>query len=115
MNRSFKIKNTTSELTASQITEDALLILKSRNTKAWRQNNLTVRHRKGIVTKGVPDILFYNKSTGLFGGCEVKKIGDTLSEEQHKFLFEMEQAGCIALIATERNGKTVLIHFNEFL
>jgi hypothetical protein len=58
------------DLTASQITQEALMILKARNCQVWRQNNLTVRKRKGIVTKGVSDIIGYNKGTAEWMGWE---------------------------------------------
>lgn len=103
----------TKELSASDITRDALLILKVRNVEAWRQNNLTVRNRKGIVHRGVSDIIGYNRGTGIAVFCEVKKIGDTLSQFQIEFL-TMACGKCTCLIATEKNGKTVLIDFLEY-
>ena len=102
------------ELSASQITADALLILSARNAFAWRQVNTSVRRRKGIVKRGVSDILFFNKSTGLMGACEVKKIGDVLSDEQIDFLTELHNAGGITMVATQRKDKTVLIDFKEY-
>lgn len=102
------------ELSASDITKDALLILQARNCKAWRQVNTSVRGRKGIVKKGVSDILFFNRSTGLMGACEVKKIGDTLSDEQIEFLSELHVAGGIAMVATQRKEKTELEFFVDY-
>lgn len=113
--RSVTKGETYKELTSSDITKDALLILKARNIECWRQNNLTVRKRKGIVHKGVSDIVGYNKSTGQALFVEVKKIGDVLSDEQILFLSKAYTAKCICLIATQKRGETVLIDFKEYL
>lgn len=107
-------KETFTELTASQITTTCLKILETRNVYAWRQNNLTVRHRKGIVTKGVPDILGYNRGTGLFTMVEIKKLGDVLSNDQIYFLTNAKMAGCIVLIGTQVKNRAELIPFDEY-
>lgn len=102
------------ELTASEITKDCLLILQARNCKSWRQVNTSVRNRKGVVTKGIPDVLFFNRSTGLFGAAEIKKIGDTLRPEQIEFLIELHESGGMALIGTQRGPDSVLVPFVEY-
>lgn len=103
------------ELTASDITKTALTLLKLQRVTAWRQNNLTVRRRKGIVTKGVGDILGYtNNGQARFVGCEVKKIGDKLSPEQTEFLSSLSKSGGYALIATQVGNRVELISFDEF-
>lgn len=66
------------------------------------------------MKKGVSDILFFNKSTGLFGACEVKKLGDVLSDDQIIFLSEVHASGAIAIIATQFRDKTELIPFTEY-
>jgi len=109
------IKEKFPEIPANQITQIAIKMIEARNNFAWRQNNLTVRHRKGVVTKGVSDILFYNKATGIFGAAEVKKIGDTLSPNQVDFLSRLSLAGGQALIATQVRHKVELIDFKEYL
>lgn len=104
------------ELSASDITQTTLTLLKLRRICAWRQNNLTVRRRKGIVKKGVVDILGYALYTpAVFVACEVKKIGDTLSDEQTKFLLDLHNAGGIALIATQIGNEVRIIDFNEYV
>jgi hypothetical protein len=103
------------DLTASKITQEALMILKSRNCQVWRQNNLTVRKRKGIVTKGVSDIIGYNKGTGVAIFCECKKIGDVLSGDQIVFLSLAQAANCLCLIATEKAGAVALIPFVDYV
>lgn len=102
------------ELTASEITKDTLQILESRNCYPWRQVNTSVRNRKGIVKKGVSDVLFFNLSTCLFGACEVKKIGDTLRTEQIEFLIRVHEAGGMALVATQVRDRTELIPFTIY-
>lgn len=96
------------ERSAGEITKIAIEILTARGWYAWRQTNLTVRGRRGIVKKGVADILCFNKSNCLFGAAEVKTVGDTIRPEQHEFLSSVKKAGGMALIATERNGEVVL-------
>jgi hypothetical protein len=103
------------DLTASEITKSCIKVLESRNCFAWRQVNTSVRGRKGVVTKGIPDVLFFNRSTGLFGAAEVKKSGDRLRSEQREFLFALHNAGGIALIATEKAGAAALIPFVDYI
>jgi len=103
------------ELEAAMITDTAKLMLLARGYRVWRQNNLTVRRRKGIVTLGVSDIIGYHKRTGVFIACEVKKIGDVFSPKQIEFLQEVHAAGGVALYATEEKGTVVLKEFSEFI
>jgi hypothetical protein len=109
-------QNPVRELSASDITQTALALLKLQRVTAWRQNNLTVRRRKGIVTKGVGDILGYtNNGQARFVGCEVKKIGDTLSKEQIEWLSSLSKSGGYALIATQVKNQVELIPFEEYM
>ena len=102
-------------LTKGQITKTALLILKPRNKEVWMQNNLAVRGRKFIGRKGVPDIIGFT-SKGLFMGCEVKTLGDSLSDDQKLFLINLHKAGGIALIATEdERGQVEIIKFIDYI
>jgi hypothetical protein len=105
------------ELSASEITQTALLLLKAQRITAWRQTNLTVRKRKGIVNKGVGDILGYtnNGIMARFVACEVKKIGDTLSDAQKEFLAAVHKANGLSLIATQVGSQVKLIPFDEYV
>lgn len=104
------------ELTASDITKTALILLKAQRICAWRQTNLTVRGRKGIVNKGVGDILGYTQTPyARFVACEVKKIGDRLSDEQKEFLGNLSKYGGIAYVATQVKNQVELIPFDEYI
>jgi hypothetical protein len=96
------------ELTASQITSTAIKILESRFCFVWRQNNLAVRGRSFNGLKGVPDILGYQKFTGVSVFCEVKTKTDKVSEHQISFMNKAKTSGCICLIATDVNGEVIL-------
>ena len=102
------------ELTASKITQDALLILRARNIECWRQTNNTGKRWRNNVNPGVPDIIGYNKGTGLAIYCEIKTSGDRLSEHQITFFLKAMAANCICLIATEVKGRTELIDFKVY-
>lgn len=104
------------EMTASHITQVALSLLKLQRITAWRQNNLTVRRRAGIVKKGVGDILGYTTNGhARFVACEVKKIGDTLSKEQIAFLTDLANSGGYVLVATQVGSEVRLIDFMEYV
>lgn len=96
------------ELTASQITATAIKILESRFCFVWRQNNLAVRGRTFTGLKGVPDIIGYQKHTGVSVFCEVKTKTDKMSEHQIDFMTKAKTSGCHCLIATDENGQVIL-------
>lgn len=80
--------------------------------KVWRQNNVAVYdkeigdYRAFVGLLGLPDIIGWKKKTGVWIAVEVKAGEDVLSPEQIQFLYELEKAGGIAMVA-----KT----FNQFL
>lgn len=96
------------ELTAGQITRDAMLMLEARHCVVWRNNNLAVPGRKFIGLKGVPDIIGFQKRTGLAVYCEVKTKNDKFSEYQRNFMIRAKTAGCMCLVAFDNNGETDL-------
>ncbi len=96
------------DLTVSQITSEAIKILESRFCFVWRQNNLAVKGRAFIGLKGVPDIIGYNKYTGVSVYCEVKTINDKMSQYQIDFMNKAKTSGCHCLIATDQDGQVVL-------
>lgn len=96
------------ELTASQITATAIKILESRFCFVWRQNNLAVRGRTFNGLKGVPDILGFQKHTGVSVFCEVKTKTDKVSQFQIDFMNRAKTSGCHCLIATDEDGKVIL-------
>ncbi len=88
-------------MSAGQIAEGAMQILKERNCEVWRQNNLSVKGRKFIGKKGIADISGYVKGTGIRVECEVKADGDTLSDDQMDFLFDFKGSGGWAFVARQ--------------
>ncbi len=96
------------ELTVSHITTAALQILESRFCFVWRQNNLAVRGRTFTGLKGVPDIIGFQKFTGVAVYCEVKTVNDKMSQYQIDFMNKAKTSGCHCLIATDVNGEVTL-------
>lgn len=96
------------ELTAGQITRDAMVMLEERHCFVWRNNNLSVPGRKFTGLKGVPDIVGFQKMTGVAVYCEVKTKNDKFSEYQKNFMIRAKTAGCICLIAYDGDGQTLL-------
>lgn len=84
---------------------------------AWRQTNTTTHRRKGIVNKGVGDILGYTNTDGQarMVAAEVKTLSDRLSPDQREFLGNLSKAGGIAYIATQVNNQVQLIPFDEYV
>lgn len=99
-------------MTTAEITKQALIELDRRNIEAWRQNNLRVPGRTFTGRKGVPDVLGFNRSTGVLVMCEVKNKGDKLSQDQTDLLNVGFKAGCITLIATvDKEGRFLLTDY----
>jgi hypothetical protein len=96
------------ELTASKITAGAIQILEKRFCFVWRQNNLAVRGRTFTGLKGVPDIIGYQKHTGVSVFCEVKTKTDKISQYQIDFMNKAKTSGCHCLIATDVDGEVIL-------
>jgi hypothetical protein len=101
------------DLTASQLTKFARDYFKIFNYRLNRVNNIPVRKRKGTIEKGWADLQGYN-SDGIYVAVEVKKIGDTLKQEQKLRLQDVTSCGGEAFICTEQNGKPVLIPYKDF-
>jgi hypothetical protein len=88
------------DLTKSAIRESAIKELTWRGHTVWIQNNLAVRKRKFIGRLGVSDVIGITKD-GRWVACEIKTIGDRLSDDQIKFLNEVKKAGGLAYIACQ--------------
>lgn len=102
------------ELSASTITAQALTILRSQGHRVRRTSNVSAyKKRARQVEPGWPDIQGYT-SKGLQILCEVKKIGDTLKPAQRERLVDLKSVGGIAIIATQRNDRTVLIDIEDY-
>jgi hypothetical protein len=102
------------ELSVSQITMAAIKILESRFCFVWRQNNLAVRGRTFTGLKGVPDIIGFQKFTGVAVYCEVKTINDKMSQHQIDFMNKAKTSGCHCLIATDVNGEVILKEWPKY-
>lgn len=102
------------ELTASQITSDALILLKAFNYRVRRVNNVgAYKKRANQVQAGWPDIQGYSED-GKVVLVEVKKKGDTLKKDQRERLQDCVKCGGIALIASEWFGETRLTDFQNY-
>ncbi len=99
--------------TAGEISEKAGILLHYRGCDTWRQNNLAVRGRAFTGRHGVSDRIGKNLKTGVFVACEVKTIGDRLSEDQKVFLGGIKKAGGEAYIATQ-NKDSGAFELNEY-
>lgn len=95
-------------MTKGEIRESALKQLQWLGSTVWPQNNLSVRGRKFIGRRGLPDIIGFSRA-GLFLACEVKTLNDYLSNDQIEFLNELVAAGGEAYIAKQSlTGAVVL-------
>jgi hypothetical protein len=104
-------------LAKSEIRAQALRILQLGGWNCWPQNNVrAVPGRKFVGRLGLPDIIGFNKFTGLFMVCEVKTVNDKLSDDQILFLTEVTNAHGLALIAhQDRNGSVLLTEFKDWI
>lgn len=96
------------ELSASDITKYALKVLDLWSFECWRQNNLAVRGRKFTGKKGLADILGFHRTTGKLMICEVKKIGDTLSDDQIELLNKVTKAGAHGFVAKQEGTEITI-------
>lgn len=104
----FTIDDIKKEFSASEITEYAIKVLTLLGYKVWRSNNLAVKGRKFIGQKGVADISGYKRFTGVRLECEVKKIGDTLRQDQIDFLKEAKANNCDVYLATQKGNEIIV-------
>lgn len=102
---------------ANALTKSVLDYMTMQGFKVWRQNNIATfdakikSYRKFTGLKGVPDVIGYCKSTGVFVAIEVKAGKDKLSPEQKIFLSDSQNAGCMSFCCVDNiNG---LIHAVE--
>ncbi len=89
---------------ANALTKHALRILTLCGYHVWRQNNGGVydatlkKFRANSATKGISDIIGFHRHTGRFIACEIKAGKDKLSVEQEQFLYDVRQAGGVAIV-----------------
>ena len=103
------------KLTASQITQDALLILRAKGARVRRVNNVgAFKKRSNQVEPGWPDIQGYSfKGVALL--VEIKTVNDKISYDQKERLLDCDKCGGIALVAIQENSSTKLLNINEYL
>lgn len=100
-------------MNANEITKITMTLLRSRGCFVWRANQIPVPGRAFIGLKGVPDIIGFHLTTGVFIGIEVKAGKDVLSTEQIDFLTSLKDAGGIAMVAIDVLGSVQLINFSH--
>lgn len=93
-------------MTAGEITSAILAYLTAQGYAVWRQNTTgiydpdTKRWRVNPQgRRGVPDIIGFRKSDGVFIAVEVKAGRDQLRDDQRAFLDELKAAGGLAFVA----------------
>lgn len=94
--------------TTNELTKACIDYLTLKGYKVWRNNNGAVydptnkcfRKNKNKLL-GVPDIIGFNKKTGIFIGVEIKVGKDKLSPEQILFIEEANKSNCICLVVKE--------------
>ncbi|HEX8429179.1 VRR-NUC domain-containing protein [Hymenobacter sp.] len=93
-------------LKAGEITSAIIAYLQHHGYSVWRQNTSGIYDPQTGRWKvnpqgrrGVPDIIGFRKSDGVFVGVEVKAGRDVLRDEQREFLNELKQAGGVAFVA----------------
>lgn len=96
------------EISTNDITKYALKVLHLQGFEVWRNNNLAVKGRKFIGRKGVADIMGFEMKSGKLMACEVKKIGDILSDDQKEFLLKVKDAGAFAFVARQTGHEIVI-------
>ena len=103
-------------LTKQQITNAALEYLAWTGFECWRQTNNSGKRWKNNVKKGVPDILGYERNSKIarFMACEVKTLGDRLSDDQVSFLTDLTLKGGFAFIANQKGEVAKITPFQEY-
>lgn len=118
------------QLTAGEITKMAIEHFSSLGFICWRSNQIPQRGRPFRGKLGVSDIIGYSlpihsKSTafmnrgpqhgGEFLAVEVKTLGDKLSEDQKKFLIDLNKAGGFGYLAEDdrKGGIRYYLYINE--
>jgi len=91
------------KITANSLTQQALTVLKLNGWHVYRNNNAGVYDptkkvfRANSTTKGISDIIGFNKQDARFIAVEVKVGRDKLSIEQKQFLEDVNKAGGVGI------------------
>ncbi len=106
-------------LTAGEITKMAIAHFNSIGVKCWRSNQIPQRGRPFRGKLGVSDIIGFDDGTrsdgGSFFACEVKTKSDKLSEDQKKFLIDLNKAGGYGYVCEDdgKGGIKYYLYLNE--
>jgi hypothetical protein len=108
------------ELTKGQIREAALKQFREMGFYCWRNNNTSPTRRRTFIGEyGVSDIIGYELKRNPYGGTflavEVKTRGDRISDEQKKFLIDLNKAGGYGYIAEDdlKGGVKYYLYLND--
>jgi hypothetical protein len=101
------IKLPIKELSKAHIRASAIKELTWRGHDVWIQNNIAVRKRKFIGRLGISDVIGISKD-GRWVACEIKTLGDRLSDDQIKFLNDVKIAGGLAYLAVQTGNQVEL-------
>jgi hypothetical protein len=104
-------------LSKHKITSIALEYLAWTGFECWRQPNNTAKRWKNNVTHGIPDIIGYERNSQVckFMGCEVKALGDILSQAQKDRLTDIVLRGGHAFIACQIGNNAEVIPYTEYI
>ncbi len=104
------------ELTEGEIIKQAIAELSFRGFEMWRSKQPSKKGRQFLGKKGAADITGYHRYTGIRCECEIKTIGDSLSDDQKNFLHDVQNAGGYALIAHDNgNGGIYISSIAEYM
>lgn len=90
---------------ANDLTSAIITYLSLHGWMVWRQNNVAVydkqigQYRAFTGMRGLPDIIGFNKKTGVFIAVEVKAGDDQLSPDQINFLHALNKSGGLGIVA----------------
>jgi hypothetical protein len=102
------------DLTASDLTAYALEIFRLWKWRVRRVNNIpSNKGHRGHIQKGWPDLQGYTNNA-LAVLCEVKKSGDTFSQEQYDRLEDCLLCGGEAWVCVDIKGAAHLIKFDDY-
>ena len=104
----------TTEYSASDLTGYALEMLRLKNYRVRRVNNVgAYKKRANQVEPGWPDIQGYDPH-GVVVLVEVKKKGDILSSAQIARLTDCHECGGIAMVCFQKGNNAELIEFVNY-
>jgi hypothetical protein len=86
---------------SNSLTQAVIKYCTLRGYKVWRQNNLAVPGRRFAGLLGIPDVIGFQKGSGIFIGVETKIGKDKLSLHQIEFGLEIVESGGLWFVARD--------------